>query len=61
MNKEDFSLIVKLKRKELQLTQHEFAELIGVNWVTVWRWENQKQTPNETIMSLWASNIEGIK
>lgn len=32
-------------RKKLQLTQREFAELIGVSVVTVSRWENGFRTP----------------
>jgi len=33
---------VKLLRHKLNLTQEEFANLLGVSWVTVARWEMKK-------------------
>lgn len=33
-------------RQRMQLTQEDFAHLIGVTFSTVNRWENGKSTPN---------------
>lgn len=32
-------------RQSLRMTQQEFAEEIGVERNTVWRWENDRQRP----------------
>lgn len=31
---------VKAIRAELGLSQEQFAKLLGVSWMTVWRWEH---------------------
>lgn len=37
---------IRALRQRLQLTQEDFAHLIGVTFSTVNRWENGKSTPN---------------
>jgi putative transcriptional regulator len=37
---------IKTLRQRMQLTQEDFAHLIGVTFSTVNRWENGKSTPN---------------
>jgi putative transcriptional regulator len=41
-------------RQRLQLTQEDFAHLIGVTFSTVNRWENGKSTPNRIANRLLA-------
>lgn len=42
----EFGDELKALRKEKKLTQHACGDLLGVNWCTVWRWENGQATPN---------------
>lgn len=58
MEIDDFSELIKQKRKNLGKTQYEFAELLGVSWITVWRWENNKGAPSKTIVKLWIDKIK---
>jgi DNA-binding transcriptional regulator YiaG len=37
---------IRMLRQRMQLTQEDFAHLIGVTFSTVNRWENGKSTPN---------------
>lgn len=37
---------IRSLRHRMQLTQEDFAHLIGVTFSTVNRWENGKSTPN---------------
>ncbi|RPH92853.1 helix-turn-helix domain-containing protein [candidate division KSB1 bacterium] len=37
---------IRTLRQRLQMTQEDFAHLIGVTFSTVNRWENGKSTPN---------------
>jgi putative transcriptional regulator len=37
---------IRSLRQRLQLTQEDFAHLIGVTFSTVNRWENSKSTPS---------------
>ena len=37
---------IRTLRHRMQLTQEDFAHLIGVTFSTVNRWENGKSTPN---------------
>ncbi len=39
-------------RTRMQLTQEDFAHLIGVTFSTVNRWENGKSTPNRIAQKL---------
>ena len=41
----DYSKLVKTLREKLILTQSELAEMIGVSFTTVNRWENGKHEP----------------
>lgn len=41
----DWSLIIKELRNKILLTQAELAELIGVSFATINRWENKKNEP----------------
>ncbi len=41
----EYSEQMKIARKKLMLTQKEFAALLGVNYVTVCRWETGKFVP----------------
>lgn len=41
----DWSLIIKELRNTLLVTQTELAELIGVSFATINRWENKKNVP----------------
>lgn len=61
MNKEQFAKIIKEKREALNLSQEAFGSKIGVSWITIWRWENQREAPNEIIMKLWIDNIKDLK
>lgn len=38
----DYAKLVKKLRDKLILSQYEFAELLGVSYTTVSRWENGK-------------------
>lgn len=49
------SEIISAKRAELGLNQREFAELVGVNVSTVWRWEEGKVEPLTPVLSYIAS------
>lgn len=46
-------------RMKLQLTQEEFAQLIGVTFPTVNRWENGKNSPNRIAQRRLAKAEEG--
>lgn len=41
----DYAKLVKKLREKLILTQNEFAELLGVNYTSVSRWENGSFEP----------------
>ena len=43
----DYADRIQTVRQEIGATQSQFAERIGVSYVTVNRWENGKNTPNE--------------
>ena len=60
MTKQQFAKLIKDKRKSLSLTQSQFGELLGLSWITIWRWENEKEAPNDVIMKLWVSFIEKL-
>ena len=48
MNKEiEFKDFVKRLRKKLKLSQTGLADLIGVDYVTVNRWENNHARPSQ--------------
>ena len=41
----DYQKLIKKLRKILVLTQQEFADLLGVSFTSVNRWENGKHEP----------------
>jgi putative transcriptional regulator len=45
---------IRTLRQRLQLTQEDFAHLIGVTFSTVNRWENGKSAPNRIANRLLA-------
>ena len=47
-----YSEAIKLLRKTLILSQVEFAELLGVSYMSVNRWETGKSKPNYNTMKL---------
>lgn len=61
MNKETFTNIVRTERKKTGLTQFEFAQSIGVTWITVWRWENNKNVPDKNIRDMWVEKMKLVK
>ena len=40
-------------RKALSLTQQQFAELLGVSFVTLNRWENGHSSPTGAVMEVY--------
>jgi len=61
MTKKEFSKLVQRTRQEHELTLRDFAKEIGVNWVTVWRWENGRTCPKKDALAFWVKIIGGIK
>lgn len=61
MTKQQFAKKIKEKREKLEKTQSEFAKMLGVSWITIWRWENEKQVPNNIIMDLWLRHIDKLR
>ena len=49
---------IKRFRKELELTQTKFGEMVGVGKITVFQWERGERTPSKTAKIL-LSRIEG--
>jgi putative transcriptional regulator len=43
---------IRTLRHRLQMTQEDFAHLIGVTFSTVNRWENNKSNPNRIAVRL---------
>jgi len=60
MNKEEFAKFVRTRRRKAGLIQSEFADLIGVSLMTVWRWENEENIPAENIIDMWINKIKII-
>jgi len=55
MNNEE----IRQLRKKLGQTQKEFAERIGVDQVTVNRWENKKRKPSKLALRNLQKNFRG--
>ena len=52
---------LKLYREALNMTQGEFAALLGVHRVTYNKWENQKEQPNtQSLYDIWIRLKEKI-
>jgi transcriptional regulator with XRE-family HTH domain len=43
---EDVAVRIKEIRNKLKLSQRAFAKLIGVSFVSAWKWENKKSEPH---------------
>jgi putative transcriptional regulator len=52
---------IRSLRQHLQMTQEDFAHLIGVTFSTVNRWENGKSTPNRIAHRLLAGLEKKLK
>lgn len=52
---------IRMLRQRLQLTQEDFAHLIGVTFSTVNRWENGKSSPNRIALRLLAGLEKKVK
>lgn len=48
---------IKRARKALRLSQAALAEAVGVQTNTVWRWENQRATPDVEAISQIAQTL----
>jgi len=46
MKTKDITTLIKQLRKQLNLTQEQFARKVGVTYSTVNHWENGKRTPH---------------
>lgn len=60
-----FSNQVKYVRKKLNLSQKRLAEILGVSFSTINRWENSKNLPNNLAQNIFydfcESNFIDIK
>jgi DNA-binding transcriptional regulator YiaG len=52
---------IRTLRQRMQLTQEDFAHLIGVTFSTVNRWENGKSTPNRIAARLLVGREKKLK
>jgi transcriptional regulator with XRE-family HTH domain len=43
---EEVSVRIKEIRNKLKLSQRAFAKLVGVSFVSQWKWENKKSEPH---------------
>ena len=48
---EDVAALVKRLRKQLDLTQEQFAQKVGVTYGTVNHWENGKRKPHPFLLN----------
>ncbi|HAT48846.1 MAG: helix-turn-helix transcriptional regulator [Nitrospirae bacterium] len=46
LDRDDFAVLVKIVRHQLEMSQEELAYALGVSFATVNRWENAKTTPS---------------
>jgi len=60
MNKKEFQRFIKGARKAQGMTLRDFADELGVNWVTVWRWEKGRNCPAKDAMGYWVEKVIGI-
>ncbi len=51
---------IRTLRKQLELTQEEFAHEIGVTFATVNRWENGKSEPSRLALRILTAQKEKI-
>ena len=52
---------IRRLRKQLALTQEEFAHEIGVTFATVNRWENKKSAPSRLALKILAALNEKVE
>lgn len=57
MDKHEFAEFVIDSRDKAELTLKEFAAELGVDWVTVWRWENKRSMPKPDAIEFWIEKI----
>ena len=60
MNRKQFSTLVKRKREKLGMSQEDFAHILGVSWLTVWRWENDRAMPRHDAVEYWIKKVEEV-
>lgn len=60
MNKKEFSEVLGRKRFELGLTQHKFADVLGVPHRTYESWENMRCKPPRARMNHILSKIDDL-
>lgn len=56
-----FSEEIKKARKASGLTQYECGEKIGVSWITIWRWENKQNLPDDNVKEFWLGKVRDLK
>ena len=49
---------IKTKRKELKLSQTDLADLLGLSYMTVRRWETKGTTPNASLLPKLAEVLD---
>lgn len=47
---DDIPALIKELRRRLELTQEQFAQVVGVTYSTVNRWENGKRVPQPFLL-----------
>lgn len=55
-----FSDIVKKKRKKLGYSREKLAGILGVSFVTVWRWERGTHEPKPDAIDYWVKRIKNL-
>lgn len=58
MNQKEIGKFIASLRKEKQLTQEQFAEILGVNNRTVSRWENGHNMPDLSLLPIISEQLE---
>jgi len=59
-NKKDIAELIVLLRKRLGLTQEQLAARLGVNCLTVSRWENRRSRPSPIALKLIRTAVEQL-
>lgn len=54
----DFSVIVKMVREKMNMSQEDLAHALNVSFATINRWENGKTHPNKLTMQVFISFCE---
>ncbi|HCT37752.1 MAG TPA: transcriptional regulator [Firmicutes bacterium] len=54
----DFSVIVKMVREKMNMSQEDLARALSVSFATINRWENGKTHPNKLTMQVFISFCE---